>query len=146
MRSDERRRCAEMTPEGATLLLVDDNEMLRKVLRRLMRTLGISRIDEAPDGVAALELFQKTAYDLVLTDWNMPRMNGLELVERIRHGEVRSDTPVVLFTGEASSRNLLDALKAGATDYIGKPFVAGIVCQKVLRILNLLPRENPTPV
>ncbi len=128
------------------LLVVDDSAMMRRLLRRLMHGLGIRFIDEAPDGAAALELFLKTPYDVVLTDWNMPVLTGLELVQKIRHGGLRSDTAVILFTGDVSARNMLDALEAGATDFVNKPFVAGIVCEKVLRILALLPRENPTSV
>ena len=131
-----------MSPERARLLVVDDNPTMRKILRRLMRTLGVDQIDEAPDGAAAFELFEKTPYDLVLTDWNMPLLDGLDLVRRIRGSAVRGDTPVMLFTGEGSARNLIDALEAGATDFVSKPFVTGIVCQKVLRILQLLPQAE----
>ena len=135
-----------MRPDEVKLLVVDDNPMMRNVLRRLMTDLGVHFIDEAPDGGAALELFLRTAYDLVLTDWNMPVLNGLEFIRKVRHGGVRSETPVVLFTGDVSARNMLDALEAGATDFVGKPFLGGIVCEKVLRILALLPREHPTGV
>ncbi len=89
-----------MRPDEVKLLVVDDNPMMRNVLRRLMTDLGVHFIDEAPDGGAALELFLRTAYDLVLTDWNMPVLNGLEFIRKVRHGGVRSETPVVLFTGD----------------------------------------------
>ena len=135
-----------MKPEEVRLLLVDDSAMMRKVLRRLMSALGIGVIDEAPDGGVGLELFSRTPYDLVLTDWHMPVLTGLELLREIRQGGLRSDTPVIIFTGDVSPRNMLDALEAGATDFVSKPFVGGIVCEKVLRILALLPREHPTRV
>ena len=135
-----------MRPDEVKLLVVDDNAMMRRVLRRLMYELGVRFIDEAPDGAVAFELFLETPYDLVLTDWNMPVLSGLELVRKIRGGGLRSDTAVILFTGDVSPRNLVDALEAGATDFIGKPFLGGIVCERVLRILALLPREHPTGV
>ena len=79
---------AIMSPNRAKLLVVDDTRTIRKIIRDLMHELGFVIIDEAPDGRSALELFHKSPYDLVLTDWNMPYLTGIELLRAIRHDRV----------------------------------------------------------
>lgn len=128
-----------MTPDRARLLIVDDSATIRRVLRSLMHEVGFRRIDEAPDGAAALECFQTTAYDVVLSDWNMPYVSGIQLLRTIRHGALRSDTPLVLFTGDVSAKRMVEALEEGANGFLAKPFVAGVVCEKILRIVAALP-------
>jgi two-component system, chemotaxis family, chemotaxis protein CheY len=131
-----------MNPNRARLLVVDDTRMIRRVVRDLMRELGFTNIDEAADGAAALELFRSTHFDLVLTDWNMPRLTGIELLSAIRTGEVRPHTPVVIFTGEVSARRMLQAVQSGANGFIEKPFVAEALCEKVFRIVAALPPKS----
>lgn len=129
-----------MSPETAKLLIVDDSPMIRNVLRNLMEDVGVRLIDEAPDGAAALELFRLTAYDLVLTDWNMPQVNGLELLRRIRHGPVRSETPVLLLSGEVTAARIVEASGAGATGFVAKPFAVKWLCDQVRRLISELPQ------
>ena len=124
-----------MSPNRATLLVVDDSRMLRNVVHEVMQGLGIVNVDEAPDGGAALRLFHEKPYDLVLTDWNMPFVTGIELLRTIRHGSVRSETPVVLFTADVSARRLVEALESGANGFVAKPFVMPTLCEKILRII-----------
>ena len=128
-----------MTPDRAKLLIVDDSTMIRRLLRALMEGVGFRNIDEAPDGAAALEAFHSATYDVVLSDWNMPFVNGIQLLRTIRHGGVRSDTPLVLFTGDVSAKRMVEALEEGANGFVAKPFVAGLVCEKILRIVAALP-------
>ena len=127
-----------MTPDRAKLLIVDDSRMIRRVLRSLVQGVGFKSIDEAPDGAEALELLRVIPYDLVLSDWNMPFVSGIELLRTIRHGSVRSDTPLVLFTGDVSAKRMVEALEEGANGFVAKPFAAGLVCEKILRIVASL--------
>jgi two-component system, chemotaxis family, chemotaxis protein CheY len=81
-----------------------------------------------------------TAYDLVLSDWNMPHVSGVELLRTIRHGKVRSHTPVLLISGDVSSRRRIEAVDAGANCFLPKPFVATELCDEVLKIISALPQ------
>jgi two-component system chemotaxis response regulator CheY len=128
-----------MTPHHARLLVVDDSKSIRQMIRDLMKELGFATIDEAPDGLAAFELFQANTYAAVLTDWNMPFVSGMELLKSIRQGQVRPHTPVVLFTGEVSPRRVVEAMESGANGFVTKPFVTATLCDKVLRIVASVP-------
>jgi two-component system chemotaxis response regulator CheY len=131
-----------MSPNRARLLVVDDSKMLRKIIRELMVELGFVTIDEAPDGGAALKLFHEKPYDLVLSDWNMPFVTGIELLRAIRSGSVRNETPVVLFTADVSARRMVEALESGANGFVAKPFVVPALCEKILRIISTLPPRS----
>jgi two-component system, chemotaxis family, chemotaxis protein CheY len=136
-----------MTPDRAKLLIVDDSRMIRKVLRNLMQGVGFTTIDEAPDGAAALDLFRMAAYDLVLSDCNMPHVSGLELLRTIRHGTLRRDTAFVLLSGDLTAGRMVEALKAGASAIVAKPFSAPVLCEQVLRIVAALPPvSEPAPL
>lgn len=128
-----------MSPNHARLLVVDDSKPIRQIVCDLMNSIGFVNIDEAPDGLAALDLFQSNPYDVVLTDWNMPFVSGMELLKAIRQGPVRPNTAVVLFTGEVSPRRVVEAMESGATGFVTKPFVSATLCDKVLRIVASLP-------
>ena len=104
-----------------------------------MTDLGFVRIDEAADGLSALDLFQAAPYDLVLTDWNMPFVSGLELLKAIRQSAQRPTTPVLLFTGEVSPKRVVEAMESGANGFVTKPFVTATLSDKVLRIIASLP-------
>jgi two-component system chemotaxis response regulator CheY len=120
------------------LLVVDDSASMRTSICELLRDLGFTHIDEAADGAAAITLFQRTPYDVVITDWYMPRANGLQLLRSIRSGAQRSPTPVLMLTGNATSARQAEALEAGATGFIVKPSVAPTLCEKVLRLVAAL--------
>jgi two-component system, chemotaxis family, chemotaxis protein CheY len=128
-----------MKPERARLLIVDDSRMIRKVLRGLMQTIGFNNIDEAPDGARALDLLNMTAYDLVLSDWNMPRLSGLELLRTIRHGTQRNHTAMLLISGDVSAARMVEAIESGANGFVPKPFVARALCDQVLKIIAAVP-------
>ncbi len=136
-----------MTPERAKVLIVDDEMLIRRVVRGLLHHMGFVDIDEACDGAEALELFHMGSYDLVLTDWNMPRVTGLELLKTIRHGTTKNDTPVMLVSGEVSQQRRLEALAQGASSFITKPFDATTLCDQVLNILSNIPSyESNVPL
>lgn len=135
-----------MTPNRARLLVADDSRMIRKLIRELLQDLGFVSIDEAADGAAALSLFREKPYDLVLTDWNMPSLSGIDLLRAIRTGEVRHETPVVLFTADVSARRMVEALESGANGFVAKPFAVPALCEKILRLIAAVaPRTEFVP-
>ncbi len=132
-----------MNPHKARVLVVDDMETLRRTMCDVLRAAGIGTIDEAADGVDALARFRETPYDAIVTDWNMPRATGLELLTAIRHAPERRDTPVLMVTGDVTTRRLVTALEAGANGFIVRPFVTPALADKLLRIVALLPPVTP---
>jgi two-component system chemotaxis response regulator CheY len=102
------------------VLLVDDSGTMRTIQRRCLNKLGIDDITEASDGVQALQYFTAKAFDVVLTDWNMPKMDGLTLLKEIRKRNVA--LPVVMITTEADRSRVMEAIQAGISDYLVKPF------------------------
>jgi len=114
------------------ILIVDDSSTMRRIIGNVVQQLGVAKedFDEAEDGVVAWTLFQeKNNYDVVLTDWNMPNMNGLDLVKHIR--SVDKKTPIVMITTEGGKGEVITALKAGVNNYIVKPFSADILKEKL---------------
>jgi len=125
------------------VLVVDDDPLMRRLVSRVLRELGFQSIDQAVDGLAAFTQFQRAPYELVITDWNMPNATGLDLLRAIRGGCERAQTPVLVLTGHVNSERLQEALGAGATGFVAKPFEIGSLCEKVLAALGLLPPVSP---
>lgn len=124
-----------MNPNAARVLLVEDLIPVRELVGRLLREAGFAAIDEAGDGSVALEMLREVPYDLVITDWKMPRLDGHGLIKAIRHWPERERTPVLVLTGSLPD----EALKAGATDVVTKPFTTDELLVKVQRALDQLP-------
>lgn len=104
------------------VLVVDDSGVMRKIIIRSLNAVGVTDTAEAPDGAEAFKLFQSEAFDMVLTDWNMPVRTGLELTQDIRG--TGSQVPVIMITTEAQKAQVIAAIQAGVTDYLTKPFEA----------------------
>ena len=102
------------------VLVVDDSGIMRKIIIRSLNACGVSDIVEAADGSEGLAAFQAEAIDIVLTDWNMPEMSGLELLRAIR--ATGSEVPIVMITTEGEKESVIEAIQAGVTDYLCKPF------------------------
>jgi len=132
-----------MTPANAKFLIAEDSESMRRCVCDVMKDLGVVFVDEAPHGRAAWDLFRRSAYDVVITDWNMPYLSGLELLRSIRGGATRASTPVVILSGEVSGLRANEAFAAGATGIVNKPFVMPGLPDQVLRILASL--HEPAP-
>jgi len=114
-------------------LVVDDSVVMRKVLIGALSRAGIEDVDQAADGVEAVAATNSTDYDLVLMDWNMPNMLGIDAVKAIRaNGKT---TPIIMVTTEAEKGRVIDALKAGADNYIIKPFQADTIVSKIQEVL-----------
>lgn len=120
------------------ILIVDDSSTMRRIIGNVVQQLGFSKddFDEAEDGVKAWKLLGDTQYDIVLTDWNMPNMNGLDLVKKIRSEGSHQKTPIIMITTEGGKGEVITALKAGVNNYIVKPFNAQILKEKLDGIFN----------
>lgn len=120
------------------VLVVDDSSTMRRIIVNVLTQLGISSdfIHEAEDGFAALGKVKTNSYELILTDWNMPRMNGLQFVQNIRKLPKYATTPILMITTEGGKSEVIEALKSGVNNYIVKPFNAEILKAKLEPILN----------
>ncbi len=113
------------------ILLVDDSRAVRSMLRRIVQAHGFDEVVEAENGVAALErLAECGAPNVMLVDWNMPRMNGLELLRAVRASDEWRDVPVVMVTTETEYDQIVRAFAAGANEYVMKPFTAESILDK----------------
>ena len=124
---------------GKSVLIVDDMKTIRLKLKQVCKELGIQAVYEAMDGVQALEMLQGVSVDLVLSDWNMPNMTGIELVAKIRENPNFAQVPVIFITSENEKGAILKSLMSGVTDYIVKPFPDAIVKQKICAALKISP-------
>lgn len=136
-----------MKPENAKVLVVDDTSSTREVMCEVLRGVGIGQVDEATNGAMALEKFLAGSYDVVVTDWYMPHATGLDLLKAIRRMPDRHATPVMVVTGEVTTRHVVEAIEAGATAFIAKPFVTPALPEKLLGIVaGLAPITETRPV
>lgn len=113
------------------VLIVDDSGTMRTIQKRGLNKLGITDIDEGADGVQAFELFKENTYDVIFTDWNMPHMNGLQLLQEIR--KTNTNVPVIMITTEAERSRVLTAVQAGVSDYLVKPFTQDALKEKLVK-------------
>ncbi len=127
-----------MPDKNMKFLVVDDFSTMRRIIRNLLKELGFTNVEEAEDGVAALNKLQSGRFEFVVTDWNMPNMTGLELLKNIRQDPMIKDLPVLLVTAEAKRENIVAAAQSGANGYIVKPFTATTLEEKLNRIFEKL--------
>ncbi len=113
------------------ILVVDDFSTMRRIMRNLLKELGCSNVDEAEDGSMALEKLKSDKFDFVITDWNMPKMTGIELLKAIRSDVSLKALPVLMVTAEALQDNVVEAVQAGVSNYIVKPFTAAALKEKL---------------
>lgn len=111
------------------VLVVDDSGTMRKIIIRSLNAAGYTDIVEAADGSDGLTAFQQNAFDLVMTDWNMPNKSGIELTREIR--ATGSSTPIIMVTTEGEKSRVIEAIKAGITDYLVKPFTPEVLREKL---------------
>lgn len=119
-----------------TLLVVDDFTTMRRIISGLLRDSGVTHIAEAENGVEALRKLEAGNFKFVISDWNMPNMNGLELLKAVRNSPHLKDMPFLLVTAEARKENIVEAAQAGADGYIVKPFTAETLTEKITMILQ----------
>lgn len=117
-------------------LVVDDFSTMRRIVRNLLKELGFANVDEAEDGAIALQKLQGGGFDFVVSDWNMPNMDGLTLLQTIRATPNLKHLPVLMITAEAKKENIIAAAQAGASGYIVKPFTAAVLAEKLQKIFE----------
>jgi two-component system chemotaxis response regulator CheY len=117
-------------------LVVDDFSTMRRIVRNLLKELGYTNVDEAEDGQIALSKLQAGGFDFVVTDWNMPNMDGLTLLQTVRATPTLKHLPVLMITAEAKKENIIAAAQAGASGYIVKPFTAATLNEKLQKIFD----------
>ncbi len=117
-------------------LVVDDFSTMRRIVRNLLKELGFTNVDEAEDGAIALQKLQNGGFEFVVTDWNMPNMDGLTLLQSIRATPALKHLPVLMITAEAKKENIIAAAQSGASGYIVKPFTSGTLSEKLNKIFE----------
>lgn len=123
-------------PADLKFLIVDDFSTMRRIVRNLLKEMGYANADEAEDGVAALQKLRNGHFDFVVTDINMPNMNGFELLAQIRSEDALKNLPVLMVTAEARKEDIVLAAKNGASGYIVKPFTKATLDEKVNKIMQ----------
>jgi len=118
------------------VLVVDDFPTMVRIISKLLRQLGFSNIDSAADGSQAFQLMNQRDYGLVISDWNMEPVTGLDLVKAVRSDEKLSDTPFIMVTAESKPENVIVAKLAGVNSYIVKPFNADTLRMKLSGVLG----------
>jgi two-component system chemotaxis response regulator CheY len=125
-----------MMDKGLKILIVDDFATMRKVIRNILKQIGYENIVEAEDGAIGLRILKSQKIDLIVCDWNMPNMTGLELLKAVRADDDLKATPFLMVTAEALQENVVAAVKAGVSNYIVKPFTAETLNDKIQKILG----------
>lgn len=118
------------------VLVVDDFATMRRIIKGVLKQLGFSNIVEAEDGDIALEELKKDEYGLILADWNMPNMSGLELLKAVRSDKNLQRIPFVMVTAEGQKDNILEAVKAGVSNYVIKPFTPETINEKLKKVFR----------
>ncbi|OOE99120.1 chemotaxis response regulator CheY [Salinivibrio sp. IB643] len=118
------------------ILVVDDFSTMRRIVKNLLRDLGFNNTVEADDGLTALPILKKGGIDFVVTDWNMPGMQGIDLLKEIRKDDELKHLPILMITAEAKRDQIVEAAKAGVNGYIVKPFTAATLKEKLNKIFE----------
>jgi two-component system chemotaxis response regulator CheY len=121
------------------VLVVDDFPTMRRIVKNLLKQLGFENIDEAEDGAQALTKLKAGGYGLVISDWNMPVMEGIDLLKHVREDEALKVLPFLMVTAEAEKDKVITAIKAGVDNYVVKPFTAEVLKEKLEKIAEKKP-------
>ena len=118
------------------VLIVDDFATMRRILKNILKQLGFKNLLEADDGTTAYDILENQDVDLIISDWNMPKMTGLELLKKVRASDQYSKTAFLMVTAEAQKQNVIEAVQAGVSNYVVKPFTAEAISEKLEKILK----------
>ncbi len=118
------------------ILIVDDFSTMRRIIKNLLRDLGFTNTSEADDGITALPMLQSGNFELLITDWNMPGMQGIDLLRAVRADAKLATLPVLMVTAEQKKEQIIEAAKAGVNGYIVKPFTAATLKEKLEKIFE----------
>ncbi|MDO9112387.1 MAG: chemotaxis response regulator CheY [Polaromonas sp.] len=131
-----------MIDKNIKILVVDDFPTMRRIVRNLLKELEFVNVDEAEDGAVGLEKVRSGNYGFVVSDWNMPNMDGLAMLQAIRADPAFAKLPVLMVTAEAKKENIIAAAKAGANGYVVKPFTAITLEEKITKIFEKIEKEG----
>jgi two-component system chemotaxis response regulator CheY len=126
----------KMVNHNMKILLIDDSATTRRNTGFLLENLGFNNVEEAEDGVMALQMLRSGHFDFVISDWNMPNMDGLTMLQNIRADEALKKIPVLMVTAEAEKKNVVAAAQSGASGYVVKPFTGAILEEKLNKIFQ----------
>lgn len=118
------------------ILIVDDFSTMRRIIKNLLRDLGFNNTLEADDGITALPILEAGGIDFLVTDWNMPGMQGIDLLKAVRADEKLASLPVLMVTAETKREQIIEAAQAGVNGYIVKPFTAATLKEKIEKIFE----------
>lgn len=124
------------------ILIVDDFSTMRRIIKNLLRDLGFNNTQEADDGNTALPMLQAGDFDFLVTDWNMPGMQGIDLLKAVRSDDSISSLPVLMVTAESKREQIVEAAQSGVNGYIVKPFTAQTLKEKIDKIWERLDAEG----
>jgi two-component system, chemotaxis family, chemotaxis protein CheY len=124
-----------MAYKDMTALVVDDFSTMRRIVKNILRDLEFKNVLEAEDGTTAVQILSSQKVDLVVSDWNMPKMSGIELLKYVRSNDNLKELPFLMITAEAQKENIIEAVKAKVSNYIVKPFTAATLAEKLAKIL-----------
>jgi len=124
------------TQTDLKFLVVDDFSTMRRIVRGLLKEMGCNNVDEAEDGSAALQMLKNSKFDFIVTDINMPNMNGFDLLRAVKAEATLKHIPVLMVTAEARKEDIVMAAQSGAAGYIVKPFTKATLEEKVTKILH----------
>ncbi|MBB3329720.1 two-component system chemotaxis response regulator CheY [Halomonas campaniensis] len=127
-----------MADKNMSILVVDDFPTMRRIVRSLLKELGFTNVEEAEDGQDALNKLKAGGFQFVVSDWNMPNLDGLEMLKQIRADDGLKHLPVLMVTAEAKKENIIAAAQAGANGYVVKPFTAATLEEKLNKIFEKL--------
>ncbi|RJQ21753.1 MAG: chemotaxis protein CheY [Nitrospiraceae bacterium] len=120
------------------ILVVDDFSTMRRIVKNLLRQLGYENIEEAEDGAQAYSKLKTGGFGFVVSDWNMPNMDGLDLLKKVRSDPELKDLPILMVTAEAEKEKVITAIQAGVNNYVVKPFTGEILKEKIDKIFERL--------
>jgi len=120
------------------ILVVDDFSTMRRIIKNLLRDIGFTNVTEADDGTSALPMLEKGNFDFIVTDWNMPGMQGIDLLKAIREDPELAALPVLMVTAESKKDQIIAAVQAGVNGYVLKPFTAQTLKEKIEKMFQRL--------
>lgn len=120
------------------ILVVDDFSTMRRIVKNVLKQLGYENIEEAEDGVQAYSKLKGGGFGFMVSDWNMPNMEGIDLLKKVRSDPELKDLPVLMVTAEAGKEKVVEAIKAGVNNYVVKPFTAEVLKEKMDKIFEKL--------
>ncbi len=131
-----------MVDKNIKILVVDDFPTMRRIIRNLLKELEFVNVEEAEDGAVGLEKLRAGNYGFVVSDWNMPNMDGLAMLQAIRADPSMAKLPVLMVTAEAKKENIIAAAQSGANGYVVKPFTAVTLEEKITKIFEKIAKES----